>query len=475
MKRNLFFLTGTLFFSILLAPLGAQDDFGFGFDEEGEGAAPAPVSSLPAIRIGGEIGAEVVGYVTDFNPNGFSASLGNIFSGKLNFSASGANADGVINLNLRPVFDGTASPVEIDEAYARAYFGSFSITGGLRKLTWGKADSLGPLDVINPLDYRNLTDMSDVQRLKIARPLVHLSYGFGDFSKLEAVFVPWFEGHRFDTSGRWTPSQVSELYSGLPLAMREWLLKAGAGLNEINDAYISISNSFNNAPPDTTSLEYAQGGLRFTTTVASSDLGFQYYYGRLPRPVVYIKGLKEYPNASPGLRAAYVYNPYHQIGADYAQVIEGFNIRGELAVHLTEDLSGEDGGIDNPFLAWSLGFDRDLLWGINLNLQVNETIRLFQSRLTDNLAVDAEAGRKTTSTRMTGILSKKFLRDELELRTTVIWGMEDQDVYILPGLFWTQGDVTVEFSGGAFAGNRQGELGQYRDNGFVKLGLVYTF
>ncbi|MDR2759732.1 MAG: hypothetical protein LBB78_10170 [Spirochaetaceae bacterium] len=464
--------------------MGAQDDFGFGFDgEEAAEASPTPVSFLiPGIRIGGEISAELVGYVHDLKPRGgFSGALGNIFSGKLNFAASGTNADGVINLNLRPVFDGTSSPVEIDEAYVRAYFGSFNIEGGLRKLTWGKADSLGPLDVVNPLDYRDLTDMTDIQSLKIARPMVHLSYGFGDFSKLEAVFVPWFEGHRFDTGGRWTPSRFNELPSQISQGVIRWLydsIPPGVPPAQIAAALAGLSTaSFDITSPDTFSLDYAQGGLRFTTTWGSSDLGFQYYYGRLPQPAVTLEGLKDFWQQYPAslLTPLAAYNPYHQIGADYAGVLGGFNLRAELAAHITGDLSGEDGGVYNPFLAWSLGFDRDLLWGINLNLQVNETILLLHRRLTDNIAIDTEAGKKTSSTRMTGILSKKFLRDELELRTAVIWGIEDRDVYVLPGLFWTRNDVVLEFSGGVFAGNRRGELGQYRDNNFIKLGLTYTF
>jgi hypothetical protein len=61
-------------------------------------------------------------------------------------------ADAVINLKLAPglVYYGEKSPVYVDEAYLRAYFGKFDIEAGLRKLSWGKADSMGPLDVINP-------------------------------------------------------------------------------------------------------------------------------------------------------------------------------------------------------------------------------------------------------------------------------------------------------------------------------------
>jgi hypothetical protein len=104
--------------------------------------------------------------------------LGDIFSGKLNFTAETFRADAVINLKLAPglVYYGKSSPVYIDEAYVRAYFGGFDIEGGLRKLTWGKADALGPLDVINPLDYSDFSVMSraagDPMILKTARPLI---------------------------------------------------------------------------------------------------------------------------------------------------------------------------------------------------------------------------------------------------------------------------------------------------------------
>ena len=490
MKGKLFF-AGILFCTLtLIAPLGAEDDFGFGFADEGEaaGTAASPVSSpASGVRIGGKIRAELLGYVDDSNFKGsFENTLGDIFSGQLEFSAAGENADGVINLKLKPVFDGTASPIEIDEAYARAYFGSFSIEGGLRKLTWGKADSLGPLDVVNPLDYRDLTSITDIQSMKIARPMVHISYGIGDFSKLEAVFVPWFQGHRFDTTGHWIPAEANDLPAQITQGVGRWLRDSappGSSQTDIETAAGGFAaNPLDlNYPDDTRSMDYAQGGLRFTTTWLSADLGVQYYFGRLPRPAVSLVGLKtfwEYYLATGGAVSVIptvAYNPYHQIGVDSAVVLGGFNLRAEAAAHITEDLSGEDGGVYTPFLAWSLGFDRDLPGGINVNLQVNETIRLLDSGVMDNPALDTEAGKAVTATRFTGILSKKFFRDELELRAAVIWGIEDQDVYVLPGIFWTRGDVGVEFSGGFFAWNKKGELGQYYENKFVKLGLTYTF
>ncbi|MDR0759145.1 MAG: hypothetical protein LBF74_03430, partial [Treponema sp.] len=396
-------------------------------------------------------------------------------------------------------------------------FGNFTVEGGLRKLTWGKADSLGPLDVINPLDYSDLSAMSVIQSIKIARPLLHASYNLGEFTKIEGVFVPWFEGHRFAQSpdDRWASSQVTDFQNKISDRFGpQFGLLPTLGINDpppsIDPAQVTI---------DTSTLEYAQGGLRFTTTAGSSDIGVQYYSGFLPQPAVllneqgilYLTGeITQYattiftpPDSDPGTEALnevkreaarnsirqilanlnpqdvvdIAYTRYHQIGVDYARVVAGFNFRGEFAANITEDLKGDDGMVYNPFLSWSLGFDRDVVWGLNVNLQVNENIRLLDSKTGSGsiLHPDIEADSDVTSTRLTLVLSKKFLRDELELRATGIWGIEDMDCYIIPALIWTKGDAALELSGGVFAGDKKGELGQYRNNGFIKTALTYSF
>jgi hypothetical protein len=171
--------------------------------------------------------------------------------------------------------------------------------------------------------------------------------------------------------------------------------------------------------------------------------------------------------------ATFAYNPYHQIGLDYAQVIAGFNLRAEVAANITEDLAGDDGAVYNPSLAWSLGFDRDLFAGINLNLQCTETIRLLDGEIKN--PQDIEAGRDITTTLVTAALSKKFLRDELELKATAIWEVENGACLIMPSLVWTKNDVAVELSAGIFAGSDEGLFGQFHDNTFVRAGIKYTF
>jgi hypothetical protein len=254
-----------------------------------------------------------------------------------------------------------------------------------------------------------------------------------------------------------------------------------------------MATQFSGTYPETTTLDYAQTGLRFTTTVGSADIGFQYYYGWLGQPAIDMAAFAaSMQTVGYGLATAQdnatvdaalaglalpkiVYNPYHQIGVDWAQVLFGLNLRAELVANITSDLAGDDGAVYNPQLAWSLGFDRDLVWNINLNLQVNEAIKLLYDKINDNPLLDTEAGTDMTSTRLTAVLSKKFLRDELELRATALWGIEDGDFLIMPAIIWTKDAVTLELSGGFIGGDEKGQLGQYHDNSFIKVGMKYTF
>ncbi|MDR2150841.1 MAG: hypothetical protein LBO67_08565 [Spirochaetaceae bacterium] len=426
-----------------------DSSFGFGFESEGGLAAAAAASP---VTLGGSVSAGITGFVKDWGEDDAArVKLGDVFSGTVSLKVESAYADALIKLKLKPTFDDktAASPVELDEAYLRAYYGGFDIEAGLRKLTWGKADSMGPLDVINPLDYSDLSGMGDPAGMKIARPLLHFSYNFGSFTKAEAVFVPWFAGHSFATEGRWQPAQMKELSVLISMAEQG-------------------GQTFKITQPDTQTIRYMQAGARFTTTIGSTDLGIQYYYGLLPRPA---------PLISPSLLALrYAYNWFHQIGADYAQVLAGFNVRAEFAAHFTADMKGDKPNVYNPFLAWSLGFDRDIIAGININLQGTGMIRLFNDKINNQANPrDIEAETTASKSRITANISKKFLRDELELKAAAVWGIEDKDFLIMPGLVWTKDALSFELSGGIFGGDEDGELGQYRDNSFVYAGLKYSF
>ncbi|MDR0463600.1 MAG: hypothetical protein LBG94_00625, partial [Treponema sp.] len=260
-------------------------DFGFGFgfgddEESGGGSFTQSAGKAPSVSISGEVTAAVIGYLDEIaeGPEYINTRDMFQFSGKLNFLAQSSYAQGVINLKLIPAL----VPVSIDEAYIRAFFGSLDLTAGLRKLTWGKADQFGPLDIINLPDsskiFTEMADNSNLMGVKIANPIIHASYRFGMFSKIEGVFLPSFEINSmavssvFGADNDFLPiitGPVSERW--IPPKMRQ--LSATLGYGSLN-------------MPESSGLDYAQAGLRFTTTAGSADIGMQYFYGRMFQPAV---------------------------------------------------------------------------------------------------------------------------------------------------------------------------------------------
>jgi len=493
-------------FILLCANILAQD-FGFGFDSDNAETSSATVVTLKA---NGEITLELPLYLYNFTEQ--EISFWDMIFGKLGVSLHSSLIEIFTSYNLNSASISELweanpdlgkpnyTPLIIDEAYIRAYIGPVNVEAGFRKLSWGKADGSGPLDVINPVDYTDLRHIKDIMANKIARPMLHVVWNTGNFSKLEGVYIPNFTGHRFARQGRWTPAQ----FSNMPAVAAEGIYKRAienypAYSSLITNRFESMSSGLSDFPveyPDTSGFDYFQAGLRYTATIGPCDVGAQYFYGNLFSPNFTVAGVDiylddmikgvmgsrppltlnpAYPGNSNLLSPQIKYTRYHQIGFDYAQVLYSFNVRAELAFNITEDTSGSDGSLQNPFIAWSLGFDRELIYGINLNLQCNESIRLFNSKIGDNPVFDSQAETNPSSTRLTMQLSKKFFRDKFESNATFIWDIENSDCYIIPALFWTEGNLTFELSGGVFAGNKSGELGQYRENSFVRLGVTFLF
>jgi hypothetical protein len=479
----------TVFFLLLVPLFCFAQSFGFS-DEEDEGESKA--SSLPfELTFGGEIEAGPILFVNDFKggENTEHISYWDFIEAKVNFDISGKNAQAFIGLNLNHAafeeliegISGVYTPALIDEMWLKGYFDRFSVKAGLVKLRWGRMYSPGPLDIVNPVDYSELTNLTNSKAMKIARPMVHASYRVGELSEIEAVFLPNFAGHKFDEKGRWEPDQYANIESVFMQGVQDRATQRGpAYLYGLGMFIASIGGSIviPHEFPNTATPDFYQAGLRFNTVIGSCDLGFQYFYGYFLRPSVSLNGVDDFISA-PSLATVpsphIEYSSYHQMGIDYSQVLAGFTVRAEAAVHLTEDLSGDNGNVKNPFIAWALGFDRDLFAGINLNVQCNESIRLYDDKVIKNPALDCEGADDLTSTRLILQLAKSFFRDRLECKVVNIWDIEDGGLVFIPSIAWTVNDTRLELSAGIFTGDKTSELGQYRDNSYVKLKVGYSF
>jgi len=424
----------------------AQADFGFGADDESKAAAAAPAAA--GIKIGGELGVDGTLFFDELDDIG-AVALGDLYSARLSIEASGSKADALIKLRVsQDIIENRPQDI-IDEARLRITLGNLNLEGGLLKLTWGKADSQGPLDVLNPLDLRDLTVVDSMER-KIARPMVRSLLSLGQSTTIEAVFLPGFEGYALATEGRWRPDQFDEL---------------DATLLSFGTTYAGLA-----AALDTASLSHSQTGARMTTSLGSVDLGLQYFYGYLPMPAVKFSG-SPFPSA-----VELVYNRYHQIGADFAAVIAGFNTRAELAANLTEDLEGDEPAVYNPSLAFSLGFDRDLFAGINLNLQYAGSYRLNDDKIDRSAqSFDIEKDSEVFSSTLTAVLMKSLFKDALDLELRALYEFDDKDFLILPSAAYAIGDAEIEISAGIFGGDKDGQMGQYGDSSYVKIAMRYKF
>lgn len=528
---------------VCAAPAAAQDEpaFGFGAAEPvsaAEASSDSPDSGAAfgfadqsagldsragfgssaggALSITGKAQAAFDAYTDDLDSEDSLRSFdpGNLFSGKVRLDVSGSRGEAHIGFAFGA---SGAAPAAVDEGWVRAFWGKADVEAGFRKIVWGKADSEGPLDLINPVDLSDLRVTDQLER-KIARPMLRAGFALGAFTRLEAAFVPSFVPDRLAYTGRWSPAALGEsvrtfsalIQSGGQTAVAQTIsamIAAGilnpadpgqigavqlnlgtslqASLAPYQAAFSSGSEVFGSFSPDTANLNYAQYGLRLTTSIASQDLGFQYVYGNRKTPSVSIDTQKLFiaqVNPLAPETSTLIFNPdaisvsydrFHQAGIDWASVVATLNLRAEAAVNMTEDLAGSDGAVSNPDFSWSFGFDRDIA-GFAILAQGFGSVVLMHDKIgkaPDDCQGDADAA----STRILARISRSFLRGALDISATVVSGIEDRDWMCLGEISSTRDAVSVGLKGGLFGGSRDGGLGQYRDNGWAAAYMSYAF
>ncbi len=506
MVASIAFAFGILFFG--LTPSGAQD-FGFGAPAT-DGAAGSAADGKPALSAGGSLSFSLLAFPSKLAEGDFSSS-GSLPEGRLTIAASGSGVDATIGLRLDRNILETRPASLLDEARLRLFLGKTMVEGGLMRASWGRADSLSVLDVVNP---RNLSDLTlrDENERKIAVPMLRLTESLGERASAELIYLPWFEGDRIATSGPWVPPKLAAGKATLETTMAGQLydsykasvwsatysaafaqamtgggsaafsnttaitaanaqvaaVDASLRAKAANEAATAMADPFSS--PDTSGLDYGQAGLRITAGSGGVDLGFQYFYGYLTTPAY---DMNPASIAAAGGKIPVSWNRYHQVGADMAMVLAGFNIRLEAGANLTEDMSGDDPLVYNPSIVWAAGFDRALFAGINLNLQAMGKVRMLHDKITS--ALDIESGSDITTTQVAALLSRSFERETVKLELLGLLGAEKQDYMIEPGIVLTAGDAEIALRGRYFGGDTAGDLGQYHDSSYVKLSATYKF
>lgn len=292
--------------------------------------------------------------------------------------------------------------------------------------------------------------------------------------------------------------------------------------------YLTYANELSSNPqslfPDLMNLKYSQYGARVLGTVGTFDFGASYYYGWYKQPSVNysnyiesINGMKANIAANPTtLGAAYMgllaqgksqsealqslavangwqfalptldYDRKQTFGLEGATVLWHFNVRGEFAYNLTDDVDGTNPWVHNNSIAWLGGFDIDLpFWNANLNVQETGTFILNGDECDKNHEQYAEYNADDVDYAKNGYTNNKivcnfttsFLNDKLCPEITAMYGIENGDLVILPTLAYKPDQNLTLTAKGMYiwCKDDDSEFAAWKKNSFVSLSARYQF
>ena len=366
-----------------------------------------------------------------------------------------------LDLNLNQTFDETefvgkirfeedtirlreAERVYIREAYLsqdiffNKYIESINFKLGKIIYTWGNADELKPVDIINPQDLTYL----------LFKPLMERKYAVfsADFnlfitSKLfyEFVAIPEFRKSEFDNSKIFVLKELKSIPNYE---------------EKIPDA--SVHN-----------LNYAS---RIGAEIFNIDTHLIYYNGYDHIPVFSV----QITNLNPlGIKATSIYKRIEMLGFDFQKALfSGITIRGEIAYFY----KGKFYNLKNSFdlkekknLEYTFGFDVVDLFIPNLygNFQVNGRY-IFDYK--------NEIEEKENENSILGTLEYTFLRDKLKIKLRGFYNIDD-NAYALGEEFGIKVSQNYEISFGSwiFEGDKETYYGQFRDNDFAYISANIIF
>jgi hypothetical protein len=188
---------------------------------------------------------------------------------------------------------------------------SWEITFGLGRVFWGATEFVHLVDIINQTDQLEALDGEE----KLGQPMVHLSV-VGDWGVVEAFVLPWFRERTFPgMNGRFRT----------PLAV-----------DTSQTVYESDAEQY-----------HTDIALRYSTTLASTDLGIYYFNGTARDPVLL---LSHTPSVSPTLYP--FYEQIGQTGLDLQMVAGEWLLKGEAFYRI---------GQSRSYVATTFGFEYTLV------------------------------------------------------------------------------------------------------------------
>lgn len=357
----------------------------------------------------------------------------------------------------------------VDTLFFRYYHTLFDLEIGLMKPVWGNADSIHNVDVLNPLDYSDTFGSSYLDR-KLANQMIKVNIPIFESSLFEAVYLPIAKGDNIPMSGIWTPYYIKSLEDKILQMVHAMALTLDPSAIEA-DSMSQANTIFNSLSVE--EQEYfvdSQLALRYTTTIDSIDLGFTYFWGFLKQPTI---DPKEVINTS---KLKLIYNRVHTFGIDIAAQLGSFNVKGEFAYNLTEDVKGSEPGIINNEVNYIFGFDINIpINNINFLIQCVGSTIINSNEIT---VIDSQyrADGNYSDLMLMGRISDKYFNEKFITEISGGYDLFEYDYMVKPELTYKITDNTgLEFSYLILGGDEDTDFGQFRNNDTFTISLELFF
>ena len=236
--------------------------------------------------------------------------------------------------------------------------------------------------------------------------------------------------------------------------------------------------------PDMWTLKYGQFGGRATWTLGQLDMGISYYNGWYKQPSVNAE--KMIPFINKYLAGETIteedkflaYDKKQTFGLEASTILWHFNLRGEFAYNLTDDVDGTDPWVHNNSIGWLGGFDIDLPFA-NANLNVQEIgTYVLKGEECDKNALDVDYGENGYSNnKIAANLTTSFMNDKIAPEVTVMYGIENKDLVVMPKLSYkADQNLTLAASGMIInCGDDHSEFKAWEKNSFACISAKYQF
>lgn len=411
------------------------------------GAALAQVD----FDLGGELSADFGVAVDGYIPVA-AAGLTLNLSGEV---GSGFFPDAVFFAELSAEYDAadTDSPFEVrlGRAYATAYLGPIDLSAGNQVVSWGSADVLSPVDVINPRDLSY--PIADPASQKIATPMIRaVAHAPGDVT-VDVVLVPVFVASEIP-GARWQPG----------LDLPPGVIIVGVADPVVARPAVEVAN--------------VQFGVRATLDLnvgGGADVSAMYYRGFRHLPsVAYVP----VPTAEPGqfvIQPILAYDPIQVLGLDFSAVVGQFVLRGEAAYTITGEPATLPGGVPAPVgtdtVEAVLGIETIVPGGPFVSLQ-----GIYQHAAAGAASPMGGPGAPATNRFSTAAVATYEPNNRMGLDFAWLHSWSDGSGALRPSLSYTFADGLIGTAEAAvFYGAAGSEYGAWRDNSQFRVSVAYAF